>query len=107
MTTAQAADWREAALSRVLTLTLLAGPPSLVTMVVMPHTVRVDAALVAVAGSLMVVAAMRLMPSLGLRRRTWVAVVALTVAAATPMYAFGPLLGSGLTMAVAAVIAAL
>jgi signal transduction histidine kinase len=103
---AQGGDWRETALGRVLTLTTLAAPPSLVTLLMLRHNTRVNLSMIAVAGGVLTVAAMRLIPG-ALRWRTWVAVLALTVAAATPMFAFGPLLGSGLTMAVASVTAAL
>jgi signal transduction histidine kinase len=100
-------DWRETALNRVLALTVLAGVPSLLTLLMFRHTARLDVSMVAVALGVVAVAAMRLLPGLGIRRRAWVAVVALTVAGGTSTYAFGPLLGTGLAMTVASVTAAL
>jgi signal transduction histidine kinase len=100
-------DWREAALTRVLTLSTLAGPPAVVTALAMHRTRRIDLVTLAVGAAVMVVLAMRSLPRLGLVRRTWVAVGALLFAAVVPMVEFGLLPGTALTMALAAVIAAL
>jgi signal transduction histidine kinase len=100
-------DWREMTLSRVLGLVLAGGVIVLGTLLVMRPAPRFDAATLAIALGIVAVAVVRRLPGLPLAARVWVAIAALTVAAVSPMAQLGLLLGSGLTLAVAALLATL
>jgi signal transduction histidine kinase len=100
-------DWREATVDRVLTIIGVAAAFILGWVVLVRAPPRFDSVTAIMALAVGAVLAARALPQLGLRGRTWVAVVGLALAAAAPMFHFGPMMGSALTLAVAAVVAAL
>jgi signal transduction histidine kinase len=101
------ADWREMVLHRVLSLTAVAGPITLVVFVLLRRPPRFDVTTAVVAATISALVAMRALPRLGLALRTWVATGALVAAGTAALLRLGPLLGPGMVMAIAAVLACL